>query len=159
MATFITDLCNSIFTPGPTPTLVVATNASFACLQLVLLLLLIGTRSVHFLVLSFLTAGLWWAINWFVAELSVATAREEEAARLRATKVTSDGPESPDDETETEDGRAAGATSEEDAVIRSAASRYGLGDARRRRDRLEVSGELSTEDEWEKVSEEGGKEK
>ncbi|KAI9684647.1 MAG: SMK killer toxin resistance protein [Trizodia sp. TS-e1964] len=69
MSAFAHDLLNSIFTPGPTPALLLATNISFACLQALLAVLLVATFSIHFLILSVLSAGLWCAINWFVAEL------------------------------------------------------------------------------------------
>ncbi|KAF2481935.1 ER protein Pkr1-domain-containing protein, partial [Neohortaea acidophila] len=74
---FFTDLWTSVFTPGPTPTLLIATNATFAALQLVLLALLVATYSVHFVILSFLCAGLWWSINWFAAEVLRAQAEGE----------------------------------------------------------------------------------
>ncbi|KAI4290312.1 MAG: hypothetical protein L6R35_000419 [Caloplaca aegaea] len=83
MASFLTDLFTSIFTPGPTQSLLVATNVSFAALQLVLLILLVLTYSVHFLVLSVLCAGLWWSINWFAAELEVASQKEKEEETTR----------------------------------------------------------------------------
>ncbi|EEY18350.1 conserved hypothetical protein [Verticillium alfalfae VaMs.102] len=76
MASFAENLWNSVFTPGTTPTLLYATNASFAALQLTLLALLAATRSIHFVILSVLCAGLWRAINWFAAELAIAQARE-----------------------------------------------------------------------------------
>ncbi|KAF2851108.1 Pkr1-domain-containing protein [Plenodomus tracheiphilus IPT5] len=59
MASFFEQLWESIFTPGPTPTLLVATNASFAALQLLFFAMLIATYSIHFIILSFLCAGLW----------------------------------------------------------------------------------------------------
>ena len=74
MADFLTELFESIFTPGPSPPLVRATNAAFAALQLILLLMLVLTRSPHFAVLTVLCAGLWWSINWFVRELAAARA-------------------------------------------------------------------------------------
>ena len=53
MASFMTSLWESIFTPGPTPTLLIATNASFGALQLLLLVLLFSYASQsHFVVLS-----------------------------------------------------------------------------------------------------------
>src|ERR1700759_4187577 len=82
-SSFFEDLWNSIFTPGPTPTLLVATNVTFGALQLVLGILLATTRSIHFIVLSGLCAGLWWAINWFAEELRKEEKAEEEAGRLR----------------------------------------------------------------------------
>ncbi|KAF2661631.1 Pkr1-domain-containing protein [Lophiostoma macrostomum CBS 122681] len=86
MASFFENLWMSIFTPGPTPTLLVATNASFAALQLLLFALLIATYSVHFVILSSLCAGLWWAINWFAGEIRAAQAAEEEAKRIREAR-------------------------------------------------------------------------
>jgi len=83
MATFLENLWNSIFTPGPTPTLLVATNATFGALQLLLLALLLATHSIHFLILSGLSAGLWWSINWFASEIRAAQQKEEEAKRIR----------------------------------------------------------------------------
>ncbi|KAI1083179.1 Pkr1-domain-containing protein [Whalleya microplaca] len=149
MASFIQDLWESIFTPGPTPTLLVATNVTFACLQVVLLILLIGTYSIHFVVLSFLCGGLWWAINWFAAELRVAQAKEarDKARAERATRQATD-----DSETEVETIVTAGKPvtgSKEVEVMEQA------GDLKLRAE-LSSSGtksSASTEDEWEKVSE------
>lgn len=67
-----------------------ATNASFAALQLLFFALLIATYSIHFIILSVLTAGLWWAINWFAAELRAAQAKEEEAKRIREARRDKD---------------------------------------------------------------------
>ncbi|KKF95194.1 V-type ATPase assembly factor pkr1 [Ceratocystis platani] len=77
MASFVVELWESIFTPGPTPVLLKATNATFAALQLLLLLLLLSTYSIHFVALSIISGGLWWAINWFAAELAVHQAQED----------------------------------------------------------------------------------
>jgi hypothetical protein len=87
MSSFLENLWGSIFTPGPTPTLLVATNVTFGALQLVLGILLATTRSIHFIVLSTLCAGLWWAINWFAAELQKAEKAEQEAGRLRKRRT------------------------------------------------------------------------
>ncbi|KAF2155364.1 Pkr1-domain-containing protein [Myriangium duriaei CBS 260.36] len=87
MATFLADLWSSIFTPGPTPTLLIATNATFACLQVTLFALLVGTYSIHFVILSLLCAGLWVSINWFARELQTAQAQakaEEQKEQRRA---------------------------------------------------------------------------
>ncbi|TKA82106.1 hypothetical protein B0A55_01803 [Friedmanniomyces simplex] len=83
MADFLERLWGSVFAPGPTPTLVVATNVTFAALQALLLALFIGTYSIHFAILSVLCCGLWWSINWFANELRQAQTIEEEAERLR----------------------------------------------------------------------------
>lgn len=103
MASFLTSLWESVFTPGPTPTLLIATNASFGALQLLLLVLLVATQSIHFVILSFLCGGLWYAINWFAAEVQAAKAIDDAEKRERDTKGrgTSADPGS-DTETETE---------------------------------------------------------
>jgi Na+-transporting NADH:ubiquinone oxidoreductase subunit NqrC len=149
MATFITDLVNSIFTPGPTPSLLIATNVSFACLQFLLLALLIATYSIHFVILSGLCAGLWWSINWFVSELRVAEARERENEK-EVLKEAEDVETDTDVETVV------------DAKLRSSVvDKQGGGVTERKKDagsvkveNLEKSrSDVSTEDEWERVSE------
>ncbi|KAJ4344288.1 hypothetical protein N0V95_006165 [Ascochyta clinopodiicola] len=85
-AKFFEELWESIFTPGPTPTLLIATNASFAALQLLFLALFLGTYSIHFVILSFLTGGLWYGINWFAYEIRIAQKAEEEAKHIRAER-------------------------------------------------------------------------
>jgi hypothetical protein len=147
MSAFITELFQSIFTPGPTPSLLVATNVAFACLQTVLVLLLIATYSIHFLILSFLSAGLWWAINWFVAELNAAQAAEDEKKRL----LDETGP-GEDTETEAEtvidagDAGTGSGSKEVEVVARA-------GELKDRGKSGGSKSEISTEDEWERVSE------
>ncbi|KAI9761018.1 MAG: hypothetical protein M4579_001281 [Chaenotheca gracillima] len=158
MASFLTDLVNSIFTPGPTSSLLAATNASFAGLQLILGVLLFMTRSVHFVILSFLCAGLWWAINWFVTELKAANAQEEELQKLKRTSDRQGSPIHSSDDTETEGqpilaSRASVREEVEDKL------RQEPGELHKRRSLGETSAETSTEDEWEKVSAEGAKER
>ncbi|KAE8351298.1 ER protein Pkr1-domain-containing protein [Aspergillus coremiiformis] len=87
MGSFMEELWASIFTPGPTPTLLVAANATFAALQLVLFLLLLATSSIHFVVLSVLSASLWWSINWFARELAIAQAQAAEKEKNQPTEL------------------------------------------------------------------------
>ncbi|CAK7200514.1 SMK killer toxin resistance protein [Sporothrix eucalyptigena] len=175
MSKFFEELWESIFTPGPTPTLLIATNATFAVLQVVLFVLLVATYSIHFIILSVLSGGLWWAINWFARELKVARAlqEEEEAEQKRkdrrraAVAAATSSPVSTDSETEVEvstetKGRATGAasgrgdvrqraapTTESTSAVRPpAASQSSQGSAG-----LSSRSGVSTEDEWEKVSE------
>jgi hypothetical protein len=211
MAAFFESLWNSIFTPGPTPTLLLATNASFAALQILLLALLIATYSIHFIILSGLTAGLWWAINWFAGELRAAQEKEEAAKRIRDARGVKrrekeeregrgddgDGGEAMDsgDDTEVDAEElarkkgdkmkgetqsaelAAKPAKKEDSpppeytevsggpagagTIGGAASLRPLVDEAvvRRRSGGESVGDLSTDSEWEKVSEEGSGER
>lgn len=187
MADFLKDLWESIFTSGPTPTLLLATNATFAALQLTLAILLIATYSVHFAILSVLSGGLWYAINWFARELTAAQAKEEEAERLRKKRRESDrkgsreAGNSADDEgedTEVEGGMTGSKASlsgfEDEAgvdervrqeivgaVQKSGGKTSGVkvaggGEQARQRARQrdgDMSGELSTDSEWEKVDE------
>lgn len=183
MASFLENLWASIFTPGPTPTLLRAANASFGALQVVLFVLLIATYSIHFVVLSLLSGALWYAINWFAAELSIARAQQEEeraknAAAAQEAEDIDSAPANDSDDTEVE----AGATGR--AARRAIKERKTAGSASREVEVTEdVAGELkkranvaaagveaqrsvpppsphagtqssvSTEDEWEKVSE------
>ncbi|EXJ72642.1 uncharacterized protein A1O5_03788 [Cladophialophora psammophila CBS 110553] len=170
MASFLEELWNSIFTPGPTPTLLVATNAAFAALQLLLLILLIATYSLHFLVLSVLCGGLWYAINWFATEI----AKEQQAQKAKEKKEKSPEPDNASDtETEGPPPHAPGGDSVKATTTPSARSQSPRHERpndssttllepkgvestealRRRRSLGESSGYVSTDSEWEKVSE------
>ncbi|RWA10622.1 hypothetical protein EKO27_g4472 [Xylaria grammica] len=149
MAGFVEQLWDSIFTPGPTPSLLLATNVTFASLQLVLLALLIATYSVHFVALSLLSGGLWWAINWFATELNAAKAREE-ASKARTEQRPRQGTDDSETEVETivsNKKPKAGSNEVEPAVQ--------TGDLKLRATEplSESKSAASTEDEWEKVSE------
>jgi len=87
MASFLESLWNSIFTPGATPTLLLATNVTFLSLQVLFFALLLATHSMHFVALSILSAGLWWGINWFATELQRAKEIEQEAERIRKRRA------------------------------------------------------------------------
>jgi hypothetical protein len=91
MAGFMTDLWQSVFTPGPTPTLLIAANASFGALQVTLFGLFLATYSAHFIALSVICAGVWWGINWFAVELRKAQVAEEEAVRIRKARSEKSG--------------------------------------------------------------------
>ncbi|KAK5093818.1 SMK killer toxin resistance protein [Exophiala xenobiotica] len=161
MTTFLEDLWGSIFTPGTTPTLLIATNASFAALQFVLLLLLLATYSIHFLVLSILSAALWYAINWFAQELQIeharAAAQEQQNSREKSQEPGSDTeteidtqmplPKNPSPSTDMPT-----ATGHLQATLSAPDD-----DLRRRRSLGDSSGYVSTDSEWEQVSEGGSK--
>lgn len=189
MSSFIVDLWESIFVPGPTPTILRATNATFAALQVTLLALLVSTYSIHFVILSILSAGLWWSINWFAAELAAAKARGEipsgddaggrddgDAAAAGGRKVAEPaaappkGPRDGSDEDTEVEGRAKdrgrktrkGAKGTVGNVVKSSADIEAVdakGEMKRRVASLSDStgfmsqSSVSTEDEWEKVSE------
>lgn len=156
MSSFLSNLWFSVFTPGPTPTLVVATNASFAALQLVLFVLLSLTYSIHFVVLSLLCAGLWLAINWFVNELQAANAKEREAKQIRELGKELEDKSSEDSGTETEVTESAGMTESLYRRSESGMSTEACDNAlRKRRSLRSTSGDISTDSEWDKVEEEG----
>lgn len=101
MASFLTDLWSSVFTPGPTPALLLATNTTFCLLLPLLLTLLFVTRSAHFAALSVLCASLWVAVNWFARELAAAQKQEEEEKRTKEEQQAN-AMEGTDTETERE---------------------------------------------------------
>ncbi|KAL4882529.1 ER protein Pkr1-domain-containing protein [Aspergillus karnatakaensis] len=169
MASFMEDLWSSIFTAGPTPTLLLATNVTFAVLQILLLVLLLATYSIHFVILSILSGSLWYSINWFAQELkqTQAEARRQgspsETAPGEATQtdVKARSPETPDgaeSDTETEslvDRKSARAPGSAPQSLTASTTLEVPGSASEVRKRLSVSGEssgyTSTDSEWEKV--------
>ncbi|KAL4869034.1 hypothetical protein BDV12DRAFT_168495 [Aspergillus spectabilis] len=173
MASFMEDLWSSIFTAGPTPTLLLATNVTFAALQILLLILLLATYSIHFVILSILSGSLWYSVNWFAQELKqaqVQTAGQETQsgtgsgeATQTETKVrgTPDGAES---DTETEslvDRKSVQVPSSAPQSVTASTTLQVPNSASEVRKRLSVSGEssgyTSTDSEWEKVDDNSGK--
>lgn len=143
MASFVEDLWSSIFTPGPTPTLLIATNVAFAALQLVLFALLLATYSLHFIALSIISGGLWYAINWFAAEVKIAQAQlAEEKAR---NKISADS------DTETEVQKVN--TKDSQSVVGTGSSFLQPEQDPKKRSRGDNSGDGNTDSEWEKVDE------
>ncbi|KAI9857840.1 MAG: SMK killer toxin resistance protein [Vezdaea acicularis] len=161
MSQFFTQLFESIFTPGPTPSLVLATNVSFAALQLLLAVLFIATYSVHFAVLSFLCGGLWWAINWFANEVTAAKAKEEEAERLRGIRKGREGVGAAGGDTTATEEEGEGTEGEGEGIVKgggkggTALEVQDKADLKKRRSAGSGT-EASTEDEWEKVGGEEG---
>lgn len=160
MASFIEELWTSIFTPGTTPTLLIATNASFAALQFLLLLLLIATYSIHFVILSVICMGLWAAINWFARELQIEKEKAEQQARI-AKEKSPDGTNDSDTETELEPQQPLQTQPplQNPTLFTETASSQVQPDPlssaealRRRRSLGDSSGYVSTDSEWEKVS-------
>lgn len=164
MAGFVQELWESIFTPGPTPALLIATNATFAALQFVLGGLLIATYSIHFAILSVLCGGLWAAINWFARELRVHQLQEEEKER-RAQAAGPPAYTSDEEETEVEETAASTTSlgrgkppSKAAAVSKEVEPVEAHGELKHRLVVEEAASQgtkssVSTEDEWERVSE------
>lgn len=146
MASFFVKLWESIFTPGPTPTILLATNVTFGALQTVLFALLLATYSVHFVVLSVLSASLWVAINWFAGELALVHQQQHDN-----DKDERDGQDEHEHEQDG-DGEDAETTALQEQQQRAmqrltATSRVGSAMA----PPSQSSASTSTEDEWEKV--------
>lgn len=78
MATFVTELWESVFTPGTTPALIKATHGSFVLLILSLLAMIYMSRSIHFVNLLVISLCLWGAVTWFLKELAIAKREKEE---------------------------------------------------------------------------------
>lgn len=162
MGSFVEDLWSSIFTAGPTPTLLVATNATFAALQVLLFALLLLTYSVHFVVLSFLSGALWWSINWFAREVMEVQRAEEEKQpeKGRAEDSVSDIKRAPGRDNTESDTETECFSREKKSVPEAPASRTssstllpGRRDDMRKRSSMggDSSGYGSTDSEWEKV--------
>ncbi|EAW11250.1 V-type ATPase assembly factor PKR1 [Aspergillus clavatus NRRL 1] len=170
MGSFMEDLWSSIFTPGPTPTLLVATNVTFAALQVLLFALLLATYSIHFVVLSVLSAGLWWSINWFARELSQVQAQQaqgthEEKDQVRGSTKPPGALDSSESDTETETAAKESivtpipatdnAPSPTASSLSTSATLQPPAETRGARKRLSVGGDSSgyqsTDSEWEKV--------
>jgi len=156
MSNFFQELWESIFTPGPTPSLLIASNVTFACLQVVLLSLLVATYSIHFVILSGLCGGLWWAINWFARELK-ASQKREEAEQARSPSRDAAG--SSDSETEVETVVSGGKAAKPASASNEVEPIEARGELKHRpvaapEEPLPgMRSGVSTEDEWEKVSE------
>jgi flagellar biosynthesis component FlhA len=161
MSSFFVELWEGVFTPGPTPTLLKATNMSFAALQLVLLAMLLATYSIHCVVLSALSAGLWWSVNWFATELAAHQREEEAKKRTEAQEKEVAGEEKKvageeDSETEVETAVPDKQPVKEDAAEAGVEAVEQVGEVKQRVAAAPVAGtqsSVSTEDEWEKVSE------
>jgi cytoskeletal protein RodZ len=170
MGSFVEDLWSSVFTPGPTPSLLIATNVTFAALQVLLLALLLATYSIHFVVLSILSAALWWSINWFAQELRQVQAQEAptETQELRGGSTKPSGAlDSTDSDTETEVVKEKSKATAATGVATGAAPTTASASATlqppaepQARKRLSVSGDSSgyhsTDSEWEKVDDNNG---
>lgn len=82
---FFQELWRSIFEPGTTPQLLIATHLSFASLVLVLAWLCYATRNVHFYALLTIASILWGLVTWFVNELQQSNLKNnDDLARAQA---------------------------------------------------------------------------
>lgn len=83
---FITELWESVLTPGTTPALIKATHASFIMLIISLISLIFLSGSIHFVNLLVIAVLLYACVVWFINEL--------EKVKLEAKeKENKEGPE------------------------------------------------------------------
>ncbi|KAH7583063.1 ER protein Pkr1 [Nakaseomyces glabratus] len=75
---FFTSLWQSIFEPGTSPQLIIATHISFAALLVSLLWLIYSTHIIHFYFLFVIAFLLWITVIWFIAELKSAKLKSNE---------------------------------------------------------------------------------
>ncbi|KAJ5590021.1 hypothetical protein N7450_003993 [Penicillium hetheringtonii] len=168
MASFMEELWSSIFTPGPTPVLLVATNVTFAALQLVLFGLLLATSSLHFVALSLISAGLWYSINWFAREVRAAQDAQNAEKEKAETETAAEGEaDTGDRKKESGDneglggGTYADSETETESIARGKTGQTGMTTSRLQpvdldpRKRVSSGGDSSgygsTDSEWEKV--------
>ncbi|EWC46782.1 hypothetical protein DRE_04027 [Drechslerella stenobrocha 248] len=148
------DLFRAIFTPGTPPALLIATNVSFACLQLTLLVMLFVTGSFHFFFLSLTCVGLWGGINWFVREVEALRRVERQATEIRRVQTELAKEHTHDVEDNSESDELLDATHSTGYEVGGAA-----GDAERRKvqqQQEEDEDEDEDEDDFEKVEKEEG---
>ena len=73
MASFVTGLWESVFQPGVSPQLILATHISFTALLATLGWLIFVTHgNIHFIALFIIASLLWITVIWFIAELKSA---------------------------------------------------------------------------------------
>lgn len=66
---FFVSLWQSIFEPGTSPQLIIATHVSFTALLLSLIWLIFSTGIIHFYILFVIATFLWITVIWFIQEL------------------------------------------------------------------------------------------
>jgi len=79
---FLKELWESIFTPGTSPALVLATHASFVLLLLTLGALIYMSGSIHYVNLFVISLILYGLVVWFIGELQ--NAKLQSNAQLQA---------------------------------------------------------------------------
>ena len=154
MPSFFEELWQSIFVPEPTPVLMMAANATFGLTLSFLVYMTISTSNIHYGFLSVICASLWACINWFVRELRATQAQEEREKATKAEKTSDDS------DTEVEPvakvperafrHEAAPAPVTSSSLMEPVKDE---GEVKARLAPYSARSAVSTEDEWEKVSE------
>lgn len=85
---FFVELWESVFTPGTTPALITATHASFMLLIISLIVLIVLTKSIHFINLLVIAVLLYGTVVWFINELQqIKLKSNEELSSKEATSA------------------------------------------------------------------------
>ncbi|CAI5756020.1 unnamed protein product [Candida verbasci] len=87
---FITELWDSIFTPGTTPALITATHISFVLLITSLIFLIFLSKSIHFINLLIIALILYAAVIWFINELKNVKLQNNQELNNKEEKVVED---------------------------------------------------------------------
>ncbi|CDO96178.1 unnamed protein product [Kluyveromyces dobzhanskii CBS 2104] len=93
MANFVVALWESVFQPGTSPQLVVATHISFFLLLCVLGSQIYLTKNIHFIALTVIATLLWITVTWFIFELNsikLSSNQDLQAAESKKTDVVED---------------------------------------------------------------------
>ncbi|EJS44232.1 pkr1p [Saccharomyces arboricola H-6] len=106
MANFFVKLWESVFEPGTSPQLVIATHVSFVALLLTLMWLIYATNgNIHFYVLFGISLLLWITVIWFISELSLVKLKDndelDKAASKKDEAVTKNNSEGKQDDVNT----------------------------------------------------------
>ncbi|CUS22872.1 LAQU0S07e02036g1_1 [Lachancea quebecensis] len=88
MANFFEELWKSIFTPGASPQLIIATHVSFFLLTSCLGWLIYWTKNIHFIMLLIISTLLWITVTWFISELKLAQIKDNEELAKSQEKKT-----------------------------------------------------------------------
>ena len=98
MAHFFVALWESVFQPGTSPQLIIATHISFLLLLTVLGSQIYLTNNVHYYALFTIATLLWITVTWFVSELNQVKLQdnkelESKFGKTTATAASSKAPE------------------------------------------------------------------
>ncbi|AJS85995.1 Pkr1p [Saccharomyces cerevisiae YJM1355] len=88
MANFFVRLWESVFEPGTSPQLIIATHVSFVALLLTLIWLIYATNgNIHFYALFCISLLLWITVIWFINELSHVKLKDNDELDKDANKM------------------------------------------------------------------------
>ncbi|CCC70674.1 hypothetical protein NCAS_0F01900 [Naumovozyma castellii] len=97
MASFVVSLWQSIFEPGTTPQLLIATHLSFTALIATLIWLIYATNgNIHFYILLTIASLLWITVIWFIQELKSVQLKSNEELGIPNINTNTDDEKKPE---------------------------------------------------------------